>query len=72
MGYYDICRKCAIDLTAWVNNPKRGPWSCFCSIMRRRYGFGPARMRKMLEEDYPDFELDGEELINLREAVKNE
>ena len=72
MAYYDDCRKCAMDLSRWIDNPKRSSWTMFCSLIRRRYGFSPRRMMNVLKEDYPDFRIKNDLLINASEEYIND
>ena len=56
-NYYQDHKKAAIDLSNWNDSIERQSWPEFCRRMRLRYGFSPDKMKKMLEEDYPDVEV---------------
>jgi len=53
-SYYNNLRKAALDLEAYLRKAIREPWSGFVLTMMKRYGFSSKKMKKMLEEMYPE------------------
>lgn len=62
--YYSDTRRAAADLSLWVNNQERQDWSEFIRMMTLRYGFGEMKLKRMIKEGYPDFEIQDEKLID--------
>lgn len=71
--HYTKVGMAATDLNTYINKgEERRVWSAFCRGMRMQYGFGPKLMLKMLNEDYPRFQVESDKLVHLEDEEAEE
>ena len=67
MSHYNMQRVLAVKLQNWILNPDREEWTVFCRKIRLHTGYGGRVLEKILKEDYPQFKIEEEVLVDVRE-----
>lgn len=59
---YKNNKEAAADLEHYVNLNERYPFHILVRKFYLKYGFGESKIKKMLREAYPDYEVRGDEI----------